>query len=72
MYNFILSWEARERERFPFPITHKMESLLRSANLLKFYEEDTSLKGNSAFLLYIIYHSDHGQWEFIVGQDSWY
>ena len=61
MYNFVHEWKGREKERegIPCSITQQMEALLRSVDLLKFYEEATSLKGKSAFLQQVIHHWDH-------------
>ena len=72
MYDSVLEWEDRERERFPRPITQQTWDLLRYVGLFKFYEEATSLRGNSAFLQQFIHHWDHAQQEFRVGLDSWY
>ena len=75
MYDTIHDWDARERvrERFPRPITHPTKDLLRSVNLLKFYEEATSLSpDNSTFLQHLLCHQDHGQYAFKVVLDSWY
>jgi hypothetical protein len=51
MYNFVHEWEARERERerIPHPIAPQTHFLLRDVGLLKFYEEDTSLRGTLHF-----------------------
>jgi hypothetical protein len=53
LYNVVRDWEARERERdlYPHPITATTQVLLRNVGLLKYYEEATSLKGQSAKLL---------------------
>jgi hypothetical protein len=52
MYTFVCEWEAqgRETELFILPITPQTHALLRDVDLSKFYEEGTSLKGNSPFL----------------------
>jgi hypothetical protein len=52
MYDSERDKEAREREikRFPRPITKDTQGLLRHVDLLKFYEEATSLRGSFAFL----------------------
>jgi hypothetical protein len=52
MYTFVHEWEARERERelFIHPISHQTHALLMDVGLLKFYEEGTSLRGNSSLL----------------------
>ena len=62
----------RERERFSHPITQHTRDLLRHVDLLKFYEEDTSLRGKSTFLQQYICHWDHAQQAFRIGPDSWY
>jgi hypothetical protein len=51
-YNMVREWEAKERERdfYPRPSTTVTRVLLRNVGLLKYYEEATSLNGNSAFL----------------------
>ena len=55
-YNMVSLWEARERERdvYPRPITVATQGILRQVGLLKFYEEDTFLKGHSFFLRHLI------------------
>jgi hypothetical protein len=59
-YNVVLEWEARERERdlYPLPITSVTRALLRDVGLLKYYEEDTSLKGHSGCLVHLIHQWD--------------
>jgi hypothetical protein len=54
----IHEWEARERERefFIHPITPQTHAILRTLGLLKFYEEGTSLRGNSPLLQQFICH----------------
>ena len=51
-YNMIKLWEARGREMYLYalPITTQTRHLLRIVGLLNFFEEATSLKGNSALL----------------------
>ena len=53
LYNVVWEWEARERETdlYPLPITAKTHVLLRNVGLLKYYEEDTSLKGHFRLLV---------------------
>jgi len=48
MYTLVYEWDAREkeRERTPHPIAWKTHFLLMNFSLLKFCEEDTSLKGD--------------------------
>jgi hypothetical protein len=55
-YNMVQEWEARERERdlYPRPRIVATRVLLRNVDLLKYYEEATSLKGNSTFLVQLI------------------
>ena len=55
-YDMVRLWEARERERdaYPFLITVDTQWLLSQVGLLKFYEEDTSLKAHSVFLRHLI------------------
>jgi hypothetical protein len=45
---------------------------LMDVGLLKFYEEGTSLRGNSSLLQQLICHWDHGRQAFRVGPDLWY
>jgi hypothetical protein len=55
-YNMFKEWELVERERdlYPCPITAATWLLLRNVGLLKYYEEATFMKGNSAFLVQLI------------------
>ena len=55
-YNVVREWEVRERERdlYPFHITPTTHALLRDVGILKYYEEDTSLKGHSGLLVHLI------------------
>jgi hypothetical protein len=73
-YNMVWEWEARERERdlYPRPSTTATRLLLRNVGLLKYYEEATSLKGNSAFLAQLIHRWDAHQQAFRVGPHQWY
>jgi hypothetical protein len=52
MYNFVSQWEywERERELLILLITQQTHALLMDVHLLKFYEEGTSLRGNSPLL----------------------
>jgi hypothetical protein len=61
-HTFVHEWEARERERelFPHPISQSTHALLMDVGLLKFYQEGTSLRGNSLLLQQLIHHWDHG------------
>jgi hypothetical protein len=45
---------------------------LRTLGLLKFYEEGTSLRGNSPLLQQFICHWDHGRKSFGFNLDVWY
>ena len=74
MYDGERDWEAieRERDRLPHPITQETRGLLRCVNLLKFYEEATSLRGNFAFLQQLIRRWDHVEQAFMVSIDLWY
>jgi hypothetical protein len=45
---------------------------LRNVGLLKFYEEATSLKGNSSFLYQLICRWDHARQTFRASHDLWY
>jgi hypothetical protein len=56
LYNVVQEWEARERERdlYPQPINATAHVLLRNVGLLKYYDEATSLKGHSQFLVHLI------------------
>jgi hypothetical protein len=67
-------WEARERERelFPHPISQLTHDLLMDIGLLKFYQEGTSLRGNSLLLQQLICRWDHVRQGFRVGPDLWY
>jgi hypothetical protein len=68
-HTFVHEWEARERERelFPHPISQHTHDLLMDIGLLKFYQEGTSLRGNSLLLQQLIHHWDHGRQGFRVG-----
>ena len=68
-YNIIRLWKARERERdaYPRPTTVATQGLLRQVGLLKFYEEDTSLKGHNFFLRHLIRRWNAQQQAFSVG-----
>jgi hypothetical protein len=46
--------EERERDLYPHPITVVTHVLLRNVGLLKYYEEDTSLKGHFGLLVHMI------------------
>ena len=74
MYDYECDWEARERERerFSFPITKERRDLLRHVGLLNFFEEATSLRGNSTFLHQLVCHWDHAKQVFGVGPNLWY
>ena len=65
--------EDRERERdlYPHPITAQTRQILRNVGLLKFYQEDTSLKGNSVLLGQLIRHWDRRWKKFTFGPDQW-
>jgi hypothetical protein len=69
-------WEARERERerelFPHPLSQQTHDLLMDIGLLKFYQEGTSLRGNSLLLQQLIHHWDHVRQGFRVGPNLWY
>lgn len=56
--NFVREWEAREREldMYPQAIVAKTHHLLMNVGMLKFYEEETSLKMNNHFLTQLIHH----------------
>jgi hypothetical protein len=56
LYNVVREWEARDRERnfYPHPITAVTHVLLRNVGLLKYYEEDTPLKGHPRLLVHLI------------------
>jgi hypothetical protein len=60
----------RERELFIHPITPQTHALLMDVGLLKFYEEGTSLRGNSPLLQQLICHWDHDRHAFRVGPIS--
>jgi hypothetical protein len=68
-YNMVREWEARERERnfYPRPIISATWVLLRNVGVLKYYEEDTSMKGNFSFLEKLIHQWHAHQQEFRVG-----
>ena len=80
MYDSVHEWEARERERerererFPHPITQQMSDPLKHDDIVNFYEEDTSLRGNSTFLKQLIHHeimlNRHLAWVQIHGINS--
>jgi hypothetical protein len=72
--NIDQKWEARERETYlyPQPSTTTMWVLLRNVGLLKYYEEATSLKGNSIFITQLIHQWDAHQQSFRVGPHHWY
>jgi hypothetical protein len=72
LHNFVHEWEDRERERIPHPITPQTHALFRDVGLLKYYEEATSLKGNSSFLQQLIHCWDHGMQTFRVDLDLLY
>jgi hypothetical protein len=67
-------WEAKERERelFPHHISQSTHDLLIHVGILKFYQESTSMRGNSLLLQWFIRHWDHGQHGFRVNLDMWY
>ena len=73
-YNFMREQEARERERdlFRHPIQPQTKLLLRNNDLLKFYEEATSLKGNNTLLSPLIEHWDHQRQDFQLRPDDWH
>jgi len=56
LYNVLWEWEARERERnfYPCSITIVTLVISRNVGLLKYYEEDTSLKGQYGLLVILI------------------
>jgi hypothetical protein len=62
MYNVVREWEVREREMerdlYPQHITTIDHVLLRNVGILKYYEEATSLKGHSGFLVHLIHRWD--------------
>jgi hypothetical protein len=62
----------RERELFVCPITTQKHVLFMGVGLLKFYEEFTSLKGNSSVLQQLIHHWDHDRYAFKVSPNKWY
>ena len=74
LYNVVHEWEVRERERdlYPHPSTTAMRVLLRNVGLLKYYEEATSMKGNSSFITQLIHQWDAHQQAFRVGPHQWY
>ena len=74
LYNVVWEWKVRERKRdlYPHPITIVTQSLLRDVGILKYYEEDTSLKGHSGLLVHLIRQWDVHQQTFRVGRDQWY
>ena len=52
-YNFLHEWEDREREMdlYPFLNTDQTREILMVFSLLIFFQEATSLKGNSTLLV---------------------
>ena len=66
-------WEARQRERdaYPHPITAATQGLLGQVDLLKFYEDATSLKGHGAFLRHLIHRWNAHLQAFRVGPNQW-
>jgi hypothetical protein len=65
---------VRERERYlyPHPITAMTRVILRNVGILKYYEEDTSLKGHFGLLVHLIRRWDVHRQVFCVGLDQWY
>jgi hypothetical protein len=61
----------RERDLYPHPITAVTQVLLRNVGLLKYYEEATSLKGHSGFLVQLIRRWDVHR-RALCGSDQWY
>jgi hypothetical protein len=62
----------REMDFNPFPITAVTHVLLRYVGLLKYYEEDTSLKGHFRLFFHMIRRCDVHQQDFCVGLNQWY
>ena len=62
----------RERDVYPFPITVDTQGLLRQVGLLKFYEEDSSLKAHSVFLRHLIRRWNAHRQAFQAGVEQWY
>jgi hypothetical protein len=74
LYNVVHEWETRGREKdlYPRRITVVTHVLLRYVGLLKYYEEDTSLKGHYGLLVHLIHQWDVHRQDLCVGPDQWY
>jgi len=70
----IWTWQAREIEMdlYPCPITAAIWALLRNVGLLKYYEEDASLKEHSVLLVHIIRRWSAQEHACHVGLRVWY
>jgi hypothetical protein len=67
-----LGGEGEGEDLYPLPITAVTQVLLRNVGLLKYYEEATSLKGHSRFLVQLIHRWDVHRQALCVGLDQWY
>lgn len=60
------------RDFYPHHIMEKTQGLLINVGLLKFYEEATSLKGNSRLLVQLIHQWDFPRQALCVSPDMWH
>ena len=57
---------------FPRPIIDRTQNLLMVVGFLNLYQEDTSLKGNSALFMQFIYHWDHERQALCICPSQWF